>query len=98
MKKKITGGGAQWGGVRTVRTSIRKCSYNYLQSINPELSDETRFFKFRPFYDPVEPFEVDLFPFFLLIFQDFLIIFRSISQIFDEKNSSCTADSLKTTG
>ena len=33
---------------------------NYLQSITPELSNETRFFTFRPLYDPVEPFDVDL--------------------------------------
>ena len=43
----------------------------YLQSITPELSNETRFFTFRHSYDPVEPFEVDLLP-----------VFSSISQIF----------------
>ena len=41
------------------------------QRIIPELSNETRFFTFQPFYDHVEPFEVDLFP-----------VFSSISQIF----------------
>ena len=35
-----------------------------LERRNPELSIDTRFFKFRPFYDPVEPFEVDPFPYF----------------------------------
>ena len=38
-----------------------------IKSIIPELSDETRFFTFRPFYDHVEPFEVDPFPDFSLI-------------------------------
>ena len=44
---------------------------NYLQSIIPELSNETRCFTFRLLYDPVEPFEVELLP-----------VISSISQIF----------------
>ena len=75
--------GCARGGVRSVRSSIRKFSYNYLQSINPELSNKTRFFKFRPFYDPVEPFEVDLFPFFVnfsRFFDHFSINFSDFRQ------------------
>ena len=46
---------------------------NYLQSITPELSNETRFLKFRSLYDPVELFEGDIFLFFCIFFK----IFRS---------------------
>ena len=56
------------------RKSLLRCqkfSCNYFKSVTLELSNETRFFTFRPFYDPVEPLEVDLFP-----------VFSSISQIF----------------
>ena len=40
---------------------------NYLQSITPELSNETRFFKIRPFHDRVASFEIDLYSSFSLI-------------------------------
>ena len=41
-------------------------SLNSLESLNPELSPQTRFFKFRPFCDLVELFEVDPFPVFFV--------------------------------
>ena len=37
--------------------------FSSLASLNPELSPQTRFFKIRLLYDPVEPFKVDLFPY-----------------------------------
>ena len=36
-----------------------------IETSDPELSNKTTFFKFLPFYDLVEPFEVDLYPAFL---------------------------------
>ena len=49
----------------------------YLQSRTPELSNETRFFQFRPLVDDIEPFEVDLLP----VFRQFLRIFVYFSII-----------------
>ena len=45
---------------------------NVLESPNPELSIDTRFFKFRPIYDLVEPFEVDPYPDFSFFFLEII--------------------------
>ena len=42
-----------------------------MKSMDPKLSNDTQFFKIRPFYDDVAPFELNIFQF-----------FSSISKIF----------------
>ena len=59
--------------------SSRLSGQHVLESLNPELSNETRFFKFRSLFDDIEPFEVDLLPDFSSIFQTFRRFFRFLS-------------------
>jgi len=45
------------------KTRFLKLTRKLIQSRNPELFNETRFFTFRPLFDDIEPFEVDLLSF-----------------------------------
>ena len=47
-----------------------------MKSMDPKLSNDTQFFKIRPFYDDVAPFQ--LIPIFFIDFQDFSIIFLNL--------------------
>ena len=60
---------------------------NYLQSITFELSNETRVFKFQPFYDLVEPFEVDLYPDFSA-FSEIIVEIQAFSCLYQSLNLS----------
>ena len=51
-----------------------------MKSMDPKLSNDTQFFKMRPFYDDVAPFELNLFQFFHR-FPRFFDIFLEFMQI-----------------
>ena len=59
----------------------------YMKSIDPKLSNDTRFFKIRPFYDDVAHFELNLLQFFSSIFK-IVRLFSWIHSNIDAKKES----------